>query len=222
MKNNSRELSISELVQQLENKILEPGSLDKTVLQKCAVLFKNRGYSNEDISEILKVSSRTIDRYIENVRSETSLMVGINFQKELLGEILNHLKLRYQRLLRLSYSDKLSDFEKARTVCLCHQIEMDGVALLSRLGYLSREQGLGSINHAEEEAEESDKQLQEMIREQAGKLSMQQRNSIDELLRTIEVEREARVRKMAISFFEENENQDRGVSLFCSVTVLNN
>jgi len=223
MENNSNKLSIPELARKMENQLLDPRTLDRRILQKCSIFFKSRGYSNEQISEILKVSIRTTERYLKNIREENSLKIGSNFQQELLGGVLNNLKLRYQRLLRLSYSWDLSDYEKARIVLMCQQVEMDGVALLTQLGYLSKEQGIEDVEFAEEEAEKVRIGLKESTRKKFDSLSAQQKNMALEYWKSMQEEAGEKIDKIMEKLLAENEKRKRGVlQLVCSVAVLCN
>lgn len=131
--------SIFDLVKDLEKKAVKPSSLSREALRKCADVYKGRGYSNTQIAEILEVDEKTVQRYIKQQREENSLTIGKNFQKNIVGEIIRNWKTQYQRLLKLSYSDDLTPNEIMKAIYLAHQVEKDGVALLERLGYLTKE-----------------------------------------------------------------------------------
>ncbi len=228
MKNNGKDLSIPEVAQQIENYKIDPKMLDKAVLEKIAVYYKSRrGYKTEDIAEILQVCSRTVERYIVNVRLKNSLEIGVNFQDELLGEILSNSKLRYQRLWRLSYSDKLSDYEKARIVFMCEQIEMNELEFLSRLGYLSREQGLEAVESVKDEAKEIGRKTNESIKKRMSLLNSQQWEGARDVLKTRTKETEVILEKLVIDYEAENKKQkamtgDVGefTKLYCNVFVV--
>lgn len=134
-------LPISELVRQLEEQITDPNTLDKTTLKECAVFLRNKGYSSPEIARVLKVNERTIQRYMKMYRSEIKLELGEHFQLDFVGEIVNSMRLRCQRLWRLVYSGTLSVSEEARAICAIHQIEMDKLLMLERLGYIQESQG---------------------------------------------------------------------------------
>lgn len=142
MSNKGRKviLHIAEVVKQLEEQTVDPKTLDKMVLQDCAVLLKNRGFSSLEIAKVLKVDERTIQRYIKIYRSKIKLELGENFQQELIAEIVNNMRLRCQRLWRLVYSGLLSASEEARTICAIHQIEMNKLSMMERLGYIQESQ----------------------------------------------------------------------------------
>lgn len=137
--NNPAKMSIFELVKQLEKGAVNPASLSKDALRKCADVYKARGYSNSQIAEILNVDDKTVQRYIKQQREENSLTIGDNFQKNMVGEIIRNWRNQYQRLIKLSYSDDLTPNEIMKAIYFGHQVEKDGVELLERLGYLTKE-----------------------------------------------------------------------------------
>lgn len=222
-------LSISELAKKIESQIIDPKMLSKEVLEKCAVFYKvRRGYTNEDIAEILQVCSRTVERYIKNVRLNNSLQIGANFQDEILGEVLNNLRLRYERLWRLSYSDQLSDYEKARVIFMCDQIEMNKLLLLSRLGYLNKEQALDAFKELKEEMEDLRRRDNELRDERLRSLTSQQFQYLREVWKAKSAETEVVLEKIVADCEAENERQIELTGhvadfkkLFCSVNVIN-
>jgi len=222
-------LSITELAKKVENQIIDSKVLNKELLEKCAVFYKvRRGYSNEDIAEILQVCTRTVERYIRNVRLDNSLQIGSNFQNEILGEVFNNLRLRYERLWRLSYSDQLSDYEKARVIFMCDQIEMNELLLLSRLGYLSKEQGLDAFKELKEEMEDLKRKGDELTDERLRSLTSQQFQHLREVWKAKSAETEVVLVKIVGDCEAENKRQvelDGHVAnfkrLFCSVNVIN-
>ena len=141
-------VQISELVRQLEEQSSDPKILDKSTLRECAVFLKNKGYSSTEIGHVLKVNERTIQRYMKEYRKKTRLGLGENFHQDFVGEIVNNMRLRCQRLWKLAYSGKLSAYEEARVICMIHQIEMNKVAVLERLGYLQESQGKDELAKA--------------------------------------------------------------------------
>jgi predicted transcriptional regulator len=222
-------LSISELAKRIESQIIDSKMLSKEVLEKCAVFYKaRRGYTNEDIAEILQVCSRTVERYIRNVRLDNSLQIKTDFQNEILGEVLNNLRLRYERLWRLSYSDQLSDYEKARVIFMCDQIEMNKFLLLSRLGYLSKEQALDALKELKEEMEDLRRKNSELTDERLRSLTSQQFQHLREVWKAKSAETEVVLEKIVTDCEADNERQLELTGhvgdfkkLFCSVNVIN-
>ena len=141
----SRKVPISELAKQIEKGEVNLATLDKKVLRQY-VLYRNaRGYDNYEIAEILGCTVRTVQRYVKHARRENWLNVDQHLQREIAKEFYDNWKLQYRRLLKLSYSEGLSDPERAKIICALHQLEISGIATLERLGYISQEQGIEDI-----------------------------------------------------------------------------
>ncbi len=132
-------ISIAQVTAKLEAGEINPATLDKKTITQCIVYFISRGYSAEEIGPILNVSSRTIYRRMKKARSENSIKFGIEFQKDFVQDFMNSTNAQYRRMLRLSYSDDLTDYEKAKMIFILNKLELDRMALLEKLGYLSRE-----------------------------------------------------------------------------------
>jgi hypothetical protein len=148
-----KKVKISDLATQLEKGELKSGALDIKVLRQCALYFKTHGYTTEEISEILECDIRTVQRYTLKARKENISVVDLHFQKRTSGEFMNNLESQYQRILKLSYSKQLSDRERARVIYMLHQICVNGIDTLTKLGYLSQAQGIEDRKAAEKEYE---------------------------------------------------------------------
>ncbi|MGA2774970.1 MAG: helix-turn-helix domain-containing protein [Candidatus Omnitrophota bacterium] len=138
-------LSLAELAKQLEIKIVDPATVDKKDLMKCALFFKSRGYSSEEIADHLKVDVRTVQRYIQQMRLENSLEFGPDFQRRIVREVIDDYAVRQQRLLKLSYAEDLSSYEQAKILFMCHQLQLSSMMLLERLGYLNKATGTSDL-----------------------------------------------------------------------------
>lgn len=138
----TKKISIGELVKKLENGEVNPRTLDKKILQQCTIYFKTRGYSSEEIAEILGVNERTVQRYLSRVREGNLIIPNVGFQIRCASTFINNWQSQYQRLLKLSYSNELTDNEKVRVIYLLHQLDINKIAALDRLGYLTKAQGM--------------------------------------------------------------------------------
>jgi len=145
----SPKISIAELVRRLEEKSISSGALDRRTKKECLVhCVVIRGYKSRDIKEVFGVEIRDAQRYIRAIRHENSLRVDKYFQKKVVDDYYHNWQSRYQRLLRLSYSDKLSDAEMVKTIFRLEQLEINKIAVLERLGYVSREYGIAKRDEA--------------------------------------------------------------------------
>ncbi|MFA5156995.1 MAG: helix-turn-helix domain-containing protein [Candidatus Omnitrophota bacterium] len=137
----ARKVSISELAKQVENREVDPKSLGKKELRYLVLYFKTRGYPSDEIAEILRCNIRTVQRYIQNAREENLLNINTDFQTNVAEGFYSNFKSQSQRLLRLSYSEKLSDAERAKIICVLHQMWISAITTLRQLGYLSQDRG---------------------------------------------------------------------------------
>jgi DNA-binding CsgD family transcriptional regulator len=144
------EMTITERAKKVEDRVIDPKTLNKKECRQLAMYYKSRGYSADEISECLKVSPRTVLRYIETVRAENSVNIGRDCQKVILGEFISGLKSRCQRLLKTSYFNDLPPFEMVKVLCMLHQMEKDGIEILEKLGYLSKSNTFTAMKTEEE------------------------------------------------------------------------
>jgi len=148
----SKKLSIKEVAHQLEAQKISPDTLDKETKMKCVLFFVTRGYSNDEIAEILGVSIRTVQRYQEEIHTENVLVLDDQFQRRIAADFYSNWKSNRQRLLRISYSGTLSDMETARVIYMLHQLDVSNIAVLERLGYLSYDHGISEHNGVKAES----------------------------------------------------------------------
>ena len=145
----SKKIPTAELVRQLEEKSISPGALDKRTKRECLLhCVIIRGYKSRDIAVVFGVNIRSAQRYIDKIRHENTLWVDEFFQRRIVNEYYRNWQSRYQRLLHLSYSDKLSDAEMIKAISRLEQFEINKIAVLERLGCVSREYGIAKRDEA--------------------------------------------------------------------------
>lgn len=209
-----RKIKIPELARQLEDGIISSTSLSDRGKRGCVLFFKSIKYQPEDIATILNVSVRQIQRYCKKNKEEVASILDPHFQKSLMVKIMNRWNARLQRLIRLSYAKDLSSYERARIISMCHQIDVDSVAILDRYGYVSREQ---TKNDMVEEA--SSRQLAQMHRfeDRLRPLTKSQQAKVwkfigsassEEILGDDRKEFDSKLNKMINDFIEENERTE--------------
>ena len=159
-------LSIKEVIKQIEEGIVKPESLNKNIKMKCAMFLKSRGYSSEEIGELLNADTRTVQRYLRELRMQNNIKFDYDFQTNIMSEVINNWRALCQRLLRLSYSEDMTNYEQARTVFMHQQALMAGVAIFERLGYLS--QSRGEIDISSSYAKERNVKIKKAIKKHAG------------------------------------------------------
>jgi len=140
--------TIAELATQLENGVINATFLSDRARRGCALFFKSLRYENADIAVMLDVGIRQVQHYLRKSKEEIALALGPDFQKTILEKIMKRWDARIQRMIRLSHAKDLSNYEKARIIGMCHQIDMDNMALLEKYGYLNRERSKIDIEDA--------------------------------------------------------------------------
>ena len=174
--------SIEENAKKLEEGIINPKSLDKKTLAEYAIFYKSRRYPEERIARILCVTKRTVERYIKKIKMENSLQLGENFQKNLLNEVMYYWQESLRRLTHLSYKQGLRPYEECKMIHMCHEVMMDGIALLERLSYLDKQQSMLDITSKNDHAMMIDKIMRDPLMKKSKKLTQEQRNEVAEFI----------------------------------------
>ena len=198
--------SFLEITSELEKGSLSPKALTRSMRKECVRYYKAKGYSALEIASILKTSTRSVFRHLAAARKENAFSVGPSFQREIVGEVLNDLRSQHARLVRLSYSDELDDYEKVRAICATCQVEKDMVAILERLGYLNKEaiERKAETNLSDELFAPDDPLLSKVDR-----LLPEQRAEVINLLKT---DQQCDMRKVATMVqFYITDNQNKGL-----------
>lgn len=131
-----QKLSIPELARQLEEGAINPATRSKRELRGVALYFRSLKYETDDIATILKITRRSVERYIKKIKQENNSLIGLSFQKKLMTDMMKRWWSRDNRLLRLSYAPDMPSHKKASILFMRHKIDMNMVALFERLGYL--------------------------------------------------------------------------------------
>lgn len=139
-------MTIAELAEKIETKAISPAMLGQSAKIRCAIFFITvREYSTEDVAMLFCVDVRTVQRWIKHIKAEVSLSLGVNFQKDIVADFLKKWNGQRQRLLRLSWSSELSELDKAKIIAMLHQLDMNKMVVLEKLGYLSKAQGMADM-----------------------------------------------------------------------------
>lgn len=150
-------ISIVEIIKGLEDKTLNPKEFNKDVLREWAHAMKMRGYDNFEIGQLLQVTPRTVQRFISKARENHSLIASDDYQKHFMNQTVGNFMAQYDRLIRLSYSDKISDSERIRAIFAACQVQRDMVVILERLGYLNERHTIEAVRKTgKEETEETE------------------------------------------------------------------
>lgn len=134
-----KKMSVQDIVKALEDKSISLEEVDKNILKECVVVMKNWGYRNSEIGNLLKVSDRSVQRYVSDVRESNSLATTADFQKRFMAEAISNFRTQYYRLIRISHSEGVTTFEKTRAIFAACQVLKDVIVIMERLGYVSIE-----------------------------------------------------------------------------------
>jgi len=140
-------VQISELVRGLREGNINPKALDMATKEEYVRVLSDNEYDNIEIAKLFKVTIRSIQRYIKRIKKDNALKVGLNFQKETLGEVVGLEKKLFKKLSKLLESESLSIQEKLRISSQLHKINMDKIMILEKVGYLSISQGEYDLRH---------------------------------------------------------------------------
>ena len=140
MKNNNLERrSVLDIVEALENKTLNPKELSKGTLKECIRVMRGKGYSSLEVGQTLKISTRSVQRCMEKIRRENVPKTSVDFQKGVVGEVINNLKAQYYRLIKISYMEDITCYERIRAIFAACQILKDATIIMERFGFLSKQ-----------------------------------------------------------------------------------
>jgi hypothetical protein len=143
----SKKLSVEEIAIQLETRKLNPNMVNRKIRKSCIRYYMmRRDYSCRTMAEILHLGERAVQRFTRRVTEEHTMSVDLYWQKNVIGEFLNKCRTQSERLKRLLYSDGLSIADVIKITREQHQLEMNCLKVLERMGYLCKERGIGDVN----------------------------------------------------------------------------
>jgi len=133
-----KKLSTPEFARQVEEGIISPATLSQKDHRRLALYYQSVGYENDYIAVILKVTIRTVQRKLKKIKDDNSLMLGSNFQKNLIVKVMRSFETQRQRLLRASCAKDLSSYEKVLAIEKCIKAEVGRVVLFEKIGCISK------------------------------------------------------------------------------------
>jgi len=139
--NSEKVVSISEIVRQIEEGVLDPRAVGPVILQECVVYCSNKGFKPAQIKSILRIDIRMIQRYIERYRKSMKLKLGEDFQQNKIANVSNNIKLRCEKLAERICSENLPILVETQVLAVIHKMQMDELAMLEKFGYLHQSQG---------------------------------------------------------------------------------
>jgi hypothetical protein len=167
--NNDSEHSAVQLLQEINSGVLDAKTLDKLSRQRCIELLIAEGYGYQHISQVLKISEKTVSRDMKEIRSRNELTPSIEFAKETIGDLFRQGLNHHAYLMRLARSKDATNSEKIQAEFASWRVLRELVERMQSLGYLpSRPQrvvGDISCHMQNEEGGESIEDIRKMISE---------------------------------------------------------
>lgn len=192
--------TLSDMIAGLENGTINPRKLDKGTLKEFIYNAKDM-YSSSELGHLLKMSQRNVQRYLKDVREDNALTTSIDFQRGFIWDVVNNLRSQYYRLVRISYAEDVSNYEKIRAIFAACQVQKDAIAIMEKFGYLSRQRlEEAEVKLLTSEWNPSDDPLVCM----ADKLLPAQREKLVDFIKSEPGYTEDRLLKMAKLFIGEN------------------
>lgn len=135
-KPNSLPVSPISLVKAIQGGQIEAKSLPKEHRQICVDYLTNEGYSSGEISEILKVSPRTIRRDRERIRQDNAVNLDADFTGRHVGLLTQRSQHAIENLIRVSKEKGCPHFVKVKAIKETWLITRGLAQLLQSVGYL--------------------------------------------------------------------------------------
>lgn len=154
-----KNMTIPEIAESLKEGKLQNVDIDEDIILQCLSYFQEQCYTDDMIASFLDRNSRTIRRYKDKLRKKNSLILGEDFQKDLLGDMLVNWKRQLSYFIRLANKEDVSSLDRMRALFYTHQIQRDIVDTLGKYGYLSKERGSADLDREEAKLEENLKDI---------------------------------------------------------------
>ena len=157
------ERSAVQLLQEINAGALDARTIDKASRQRCIELLITEGYGYQHISQVLKISEKTVGRDIKEIRSRNELTPNIEFAKETVGDLFRHGLNHHAYLMRLARSKDLANNEKVQAEFAAWRVLRELTERMQSLGYLpSRAQRVAGDIFCHTQSEEGGESLEDI------------------------------------------------------------
>ena len=102
----------------------------------CIEYLACNGHNNAELSEILKVSVRTIQRYKQVIRQQNAFQVTADFKEQQIGGLVKSAETLTERLMQISSKNGTFNKDKINALELTWKIQKETVRMFQSLGYL--------------------------------------------------------------------------------------
>ncbi|MBF0522218.1 MAG: hypothetical protein HQL24_04080 [Candidatus Omnitrophica bacterium] len=145
----NQETPIISVIEDVRAGVVDPRTLTKEVRLSCVEVFVGEGYSEVQVAQILKRSEKTIQRDVREIRERNSLTPGIEFAKQMSGDIFKKGLAHHDYLVRLSNGKNVSDANKIQARVSAWRVLVELIERLQSLGLmpLKPKELVGDIYH---------------------------------------------------------------------------
>lgn len=162
-----QEIPVVELLQKIRDGELDPKQLHKEDRFRCEIFMQDEGYAYPSISQLLRISEKTIQRDFKEIRKRNSFEPSLDLAIETVGELMQAARTHRNYLMRLARGSGSSSASKAQSEFLSWRVFKELIERLQSLGFLPREAESvsGDIYHhvVSEEGSESYDQVKKML-----------------------------------------------------------
>lgn len=131
--------AVLSVIQKLRDGTLSGESLDKETRLECINALRLEGYTIPQMAQVLKLSDRTIKRYVKELKEHNALETDDNFAKEFLGDLMQKVSNSFNYLLRLSRNKETTMADKIQAEVAACRLLFDSAKLLQSTGHLPLE-----------------------------------------------------------------------------------
>lgn len=163
---NPEDQPILTLIQRIKDNLFDPKFLTKDQRIQCVEILLGEALTEAAIAQILKVSTKTITRDIQNLRERNALTPNINFAKQIIGDLVHKARLHHGYLMRLARNREISGPAKVQAEFSAWRVLSELIERLQSLGYLPQRptEITGDLyHHLSDDSEQSIEEIKKMI-----------------------------------------------------------
>lgn len=127
---------ILSIIQRIKDGSLNPKTLPVETRQQCIGVLLAEGYMESAIAQILGRSDKTISRDLVEIRERNAPTPGLNFAKQIVGDMFQKGMINCKYLMRLARSPEASYADKAQAEFMAWRVLKEVVEKMQTLGYL--------------------------------------------------------------------------------------
>ncbi len=124
------------LLEEIKDGTVDPKSIRPVDRRQLVAFLMGDGYSTPEIARIFKVTDRTVERDKKEIREGNAIPPNPRLVEEMVGRLIGETDRCTQRIRKASKDREASQAVKVDAEHRCHQILIEMVGALQRLGYL--------------------------------------------------------------------------------------